>query len=330
MKSYNLETINCPLCNSSDYNIYIENAKELYNNMDEFFNVCYCLECSHYFTNPRPTMDTIKYFYPDDAGYYAPVPYSLPRGKQYEIYIKILNEKYGYNLNSGVIFILARLVFLIKKRNLETSHIPYFIKGGRLLDIGCSYGTYLKKMENLSWKVYGTEINEKAVKYAQKELGLKNINNDFFENSNFEKEFFDVVNMNMVLEHIYEPKSILTKVSSILKKDGQLMISVPDISGFESKFYKQYAYGLQVPEHLHHFTPKTISFLLESCGFKVEKIVHQNFDRDLVASAGYRPNKTLSKILSTPLIRNTVVKVFILFLAMIGKTSRMSIYARKM
>jgi len=133
----------------------------------------------------------------------------------------------------------------------------------------------------------------------------------------------------MVLEHVYNPNLTMQKIYKILKPNGQVMISVPDIYGFESLFYKQYAYGLQVPEHLHHFSPNTIRYLLNNNGFKVEKILHQNVDRDLVASAGYMKNKLLSKLLSNKFFRKTFVKVFVLFLALIGKTSRMSIYARK-
>ena len=329
MLKYDFELINCPLCNSSEYNVYIENAKELYNDMDEYFNVCKCNKCEHIFTNPRPTKGTIDYFYPDKAGYYQPVDYQEHSGLKYEIYKKILNIFYGYKLKTNINSIFATLVYILKKRYIQSSHIARFKERGKLLDIGCSYGSYLKKMQFLGWDVYGTEINKEAVKYAKENLNLDNIKNSFFEDTNFKKDFFDVVNMNMVLEHVYEPELTVKKIYGILKLNGQLMISVPDISGFESLFYKQYAYGLQVPEHLHHFSPKTIKQLLENNGFKVEKIIHQNIDRDLVSSAGYMKNKILSKILSNKFVRKTFVKLFISFLALIGKTSRMSIYARK-
>jgi len=328
MDKYNLENINCPLCNSNRSTIYIKNAKELYNDMDEYFNVERCEDCGHYFTNPRPTMDTIEYFYPDSAGYYQPNKYKEKSGWSYEVYKKILNIFYGYNLNTNSNDIIARIIYLLKKRTIEVSHIPKYIENGKLLDIGCSYGNYLKKMETLGWEVYGTEINEKAVEYANEKLKL-DVDNIFFEENQYVDSFFDIVNMNMVVEHIYEPNNTIKEVARILKNNGQLMLSVPDISGFESTFYKQYAYGLQVPEHLQHFTPRTITILLEQNGFKVEKIVHQNFDRDLVASAGYMKNKLLSKILDNKFVRKTVVKLFVTILANIGKTSRMSIYARK-
>lgn len=162
MQNYRLEHINCPLCDSSNYSIYIENAKELYNDIDAYFNVCKCQECGHCFTNPRLTVEIIKFFYPDDAGYYQPSVYNEPQGKSYDIYKKILNEIYGYPLKSTTNSFFARLAYFIKQRQLETSHIPCFRHNGRLLDVGCSYGSYLKKMQTLGWAhLYGTEINTK-------------------------------------------------------------------------------------------------------------------------------------------------------------------------
>lgn len=297
--------------------------------MDEYFDVCVCSECGHKFTNPRPTMETIKYFYPDSAGYYQPAKYIEPSGFKYKVYKKILNIFYGYDLETNVNSILAILIYFLKKRQIEVSHIPIFKAKGKLLEIGCSYGYYLKDKENLGWEVYGIELNEKAVQYAKDELNIKNIKCDFFENIEYEDNFFDAVNMNMVLEHVYDPCFVIKKINNIMKKGGELMISVPDIAGFEAKIYKQYFYSLHVPEHLHHFSPKTITKLLEKNGFKVERIIHQNFDRDLVASAGYMPNKLLSKFLSNKIIRKTIVRGFVWTLSILGKTSRMSIYATK-
>ena len=329
MSKYELEMVNCPLCNSSDHKIFIKNAKELYNNMDEYFNVCKCLKCNHHFTNPRPTKATISYFYPDAAGYYQPSAPQESEGFGHEVYKKILNSFYGYKLESRANILLAILAFILKRRNIAIGHMPAFKDGGKLLDIGCSYGNYLFKMKQLGWDVYGTEINDKAVKYAKESLGLQNVETLFFEGTAFPNDFFDVVNMNMVLEHVYDPNAIIQRVNRVLKRGGQVMISVPDISGFESTFYREYSYGLQVPEHLQHFSPKTIRLLLENNGFKVTKIIHQKFDRDFVASAGYMKNQLLNRILHNKLIRKVFVKPFVLLLSLLGKTSRMSIYAVK-
>lgn len=327
--NYSEERVNCPLCGSDQYHIYIEQAKELYNNLDAYFDVVQCEACGHFFTNPRPGRDFIHLFYPDEAKYYNPVKPASASGRRLKLINSVLNFGFGYRRMPAFPKYLTWPIFLLLKKKFEMLHIPRFVEQGKVLDIGCSWGNYLDRMREYGWDVYGTEINQKAVEYANENLGLSQVKQGFFEEMSFEENFFDAVNMSMVLEHIYEPLPMMQKVNSIMKPGGQLILSVPDISGFEAKVYKKYFYGLQVPEHLHHFNPDTIKTLLEKSGFQIEKIVHHQFDRDLIASSTYLENKTLSKFLHNRLIRKVVIRGFVTFLSLIGKTSRMSIYARK-
>jgi len=69
---YKLETTKCPLCGGNNCKPYITNAKELYNGTEHYFSVVKCQNCLMIFTNPRPTKDTIGFFYPDSARYYQP------------------------------------------------------------------------------------------------------------------------------------------------------------------------------------------------------------------------------------------------------------------
>jgi len=343
MKKYNIEYIDCPICNCSEYDIYINRAKELYIGLNEYFNVVKCKSCGHIYTNPRPTKDTIRYFYPDNAGYYLPSSSLFEnshglRKKIKKIIFQLILEKY-YNYNLPLVYYLCQLSFLgsllalqsyiFFNQKIELSYIPKYVDNGRLLEIGCSYGLYLKKMSEIGWNVYGIDFNEKAVDFAKKQLGLNNVLCGDIEVVKFEKNFFDVVTMNMVLEHLYSPNEFLQQINKFMVINGQLIITVPDITGFEAKLYKRYFYGLQVPQHLHHFSPRIINNLLQSKGFKVNKIIHHNFDRDIVASANYLPIKILSYILHQKIIRFSLVRPFVNLLSCLGKTSRMTIYATK-
>lgn len=329
--SYECETVNCPLCDSGTYDIYIKNAKELYNNTGEVFDVVKCQKCDFIFTNPRPTKETVSYFYPDSAGYYQPVSQDNTKSSLFKkgFFNAVLKHCYNYEVETPYGVVVAHLLKLLFSKKIALMHIPDFVKEGKLLDIGCSWGGYLSQMQRYGWDVYGTEINEKVVKYAHEKLNLKNVRLGFFENIAWKQNFFDVVHMNMVLEHLYEPLLSLRLIYSVMKSKGQLILSVPDISGVEARLYKGKAYTLQVPQHLSHFSPKTITDILSRTGFRVEKIVHHRFDRDLVASADYLENKLVAKILHNKIIRKTLVRSAVYCLAVLGKTSRMSVYARK-
>lgn len=329
---YRLENVNCLFCGSDNYEIYIKGAKELFNNTGERFDVVKCRNCELIFTNPRPTKDTVGCFYPDSAGYYQPssLDILLPPKFKRNLLNAVLKHGYNYELEAPYSIVAAHLLKWVFAKRIALMHIPEYIKDGKLLDIGCSWGRYLYLMQYYGWDVYGTEMNEKAVKFAREKLGLKNVQQGFFEDIMWEQDFFHVVNMSMVLEHLYSPLQSLRLLNSIMRRKGQLILSMPDISGIEAKLYGDKCYTLQVPQHITHFSPKTITNFLNSAGFRVEKVVHHRFDRDLVASAGYLNNQLLSRFLQNFLVRKTVVRLIVEVLSLLGRTSRMSIYASKL
>ncbi len=328
---YKLETINCPMCDSDVYDVYIKDARELYNGLGDKFNVVQCNRCQFIYTNPRPTRETINYFYPDSAGYYQSQATSteVKNNLKFKLLNSIMKYQYHYPVETNIPKFIALLLGKLLRHKLDCMHIPPYKKNGVLLDVGCSWGGYLKRMSNLGWQVYGTEINSKACQFAKRELNFNHIYNGFFEDFSWDDNFFDIVHMGMVLEHLYEPKSVLKQVHSCLKQDGLFIFSVPDISGFEFQIYKQHAYCLQVPQHLNHFSGKSLGKFLSENGFQIIKIRHHNFDRDLVVSAGYGKHKIIARILGNKVFRKTLVKIFVYILSRLGKTSRMSIYAKK-
>jgi predicted SAM-dependent methyltransferase len=84
----------------------------------------------------------------------------------------------------------------------------------------------------------------------------------------------------MVLEHLYDPADALQRINKLLRSGGQFILSVPDITGFEARFFKDKCYTLQVPQHLSHFSPETITQFLQQAGFAVEEILHQKAKKD--------------------------------------------------
>ena len=326
-QKYQLERVNCLVCDSHQTSIFLENVKELYNNMDEFFNLEECNQCSFVYTNPRPTLDTIGYFYPDSAGYFHP-----PHEKEFELFKKnslkgsllksYLAKRLNYPFESNFRFCPS----FIFARKSKLMHIPTYVKDGNLLDIGCSSGLYLKRMELLKWNTYGLESNSRAATHAQTLLKTGKIINQNFSKGIYPENMFDVVHMSMVLEHLHDPKSALLEIRKILKPGGELILSVPNILGLELTIHKKYAYTLQVPEHVSHFSPQTLQKLLDSTGFKNAQFIFESFDRDLVSPMVYK-GKILNSVFHNKLFRKFLIKPFLILMAQLGKTSRMCVYS---
>lgn len=331
---YELETVPCPLCSSAAYDVYLVGAKELYNGLDARFDVVRCRECCFVYTNPRPTAATIGCFYPDSAQYYQPKASRVAAGNwsrkgwKKALQQAVLACRFSYPL-PRLAAPLELFSSMFWRKKFRLAHVPHFVPNGRLLDIGCAWGGYLGRMRELGWEVHGIELNAEAARHAREELGLIHVRAGSFADLDYPDGFFDVVHMSMVLEHLHDPGEALRRIHRLLRADGQLILSVPDISGFEARLFKDKCYTLQVPQHLSHFSPETATKLLCQTGFSVEEIIHQKAKRDIIQSAAYLENRTLSRLLDSSLVRSLILGPLVAVLAALGKTSRMSIFARK-
>lgn len=325
------EKTNCDFCSSNKYhNLY--SAKDHYHKKKGLFSIVKCNKCGLVYTNPRPTKEFMPFFYSSSAGYFKPVKTS---NKESWVYHALLREYYNYYPNEkrkNISEILLFPYYLLTFKKMKIAGIPKFANEGHLLDIGCSYGGFLFEMKKLGWQVQGIELNKKAARWGKRNFGLEISNTDIDHFKPNEK--FDVITMRMLLEHVYSPKKVLKKVKSLLKPNGTLIIIIPNFDGFEAKLYEKYAYTFQVPTHLTHFTPETITKYLKLSNLKDVKVYYQKVDRDIIAPLAYmqrdgKNTSSLIKILSNKIIRKTFVKLFINILSILHKTSRITIYASK-
>jgi len=96
------------------------------------------------------------------------------------------------------------------------------------------------------------------------------------EDISFKKDFFDVVTLWHVFEHLPDPKKTLKSIHSILKEGGLLVIELPNIGSQEAiEAGTGWSY-LRPCEHLYHYTLDTITMLLRNTGFKVETIEYES------------------------------------------------------
>lgn len=76
-----------------------------------------------------------------------------------------------------------------------------------------------------------------------------------------------------VLSHLYSPTKTLAEVGRILKNDGLFVLSTGNKGEFAKKENGEIlGERWQTPEHLYHFSEKTLNYLLDKTGFKVEKL----------------------------------------------------------
>ncbi|MFA5358759.1 MAG: class I SAM-dependent methyltransferase [Patescibacteria group bacterium] len=144
--------------------------------------------------------------------------------------------------------------------------------GGLILDIGCGEGNFLNSMKRNGWRTFGIDTSAVACEVATKKLGNDAVVlNKNLEDCGFADNYFDVVTLWHVLEHIENPDRLLTEIRRILKPNGMLVVEVPNLSSPVFKLTKQGYFSFDDPTHLYHFSAKTLNKLIEKNGFSFKK-----------------------------------------------------------
>ena len=144
--------------------------------------------------------------------------------------------------------------------------IRQYKNGTRLLDIGCGEGFFLFNASRAGYITKGIELSQDAAAYARREFGL-DVEAKSFEELRFPENYFDVITLWQVLEHVPYPSMILEEVHRILKPGGVLAMSTPDIGGIPAKIFGRRWWNIR-RLHINQFTAKTLMSILKNIGFK--------------------------------------------------------------
>jgi SAM-dependent methyltransferase len=139
--------------------------------------------------------------------------------------------------------------------------------GGAILDIGCSSGGFLTAMKGDAWKLYGIEMETSTAEKAKAATGAEVFVGEALD-APFPDESFDVITGFDLLEHVYHPRQFLSKVQQWLKPGGIVYLGLPNIDSWEAHMLGTYWYGLELPRHLSHFSPKSLRHVFNSLGFQ--------------------------------------------------------------
>jgi 2-polyprenyl-3-methyl-5-hydroxy-6-metoxy-1,4-benzoquinol methylase len=139
--------------------------------------------------------------------------------------------------------------------------------GGAILDIGCSSGGFLSTMKSPAWKLYGIEMEESTAERARATTGAEVFVGDAVD-APFAPASFDVITCFDVLEHVYSPRQFLTKVLHWLKPGGIFYSMMPNIDSWEARVFGTHWFGLELPRHLSHFSPRSLRYLMRELGFE--------------------------------------------------------------
>lgn len=138
-------------------------------------------------------------------------------------------------------------------------------KRGTLLNYGAKTGFFSDYMVRKNWAVTSVEKFHQERQFALELFHHRMI--DTPDMRHLKDSSFDVVTLWHVLEHNNHPDELLNSFHKILKPNGILMVAMPNVNSLDAQYYGSSWAAYNVPRHLWHFNPNTISMLAKSCGF---------------------------------------------------------------
>lgn len=145
--------------------------------------------------------------------------------------------------------------------------VKYRLDQKKVLDVGCSFGSYLVHFGPQSM---GLDINPEHLQFL-KALGLRHTAVNIEDDTSLKPNQFEAIWSSNFLEHMVAPHFILLKFHKLLKKDGLIFIYCPTVSWKPFRrlpYFRDYL----ASEHINFFTNDTLAMTIERAGFTVLEV----------------------------------------------------------
>ena len=235
----------CPVCKHTSFTNFLICTD--FSITGESFALNQCKKCTLVFTNPRPSEQALPDYY------------------KHPNYISHQNK--STTLVNFVYKIVRQYTNSRKAKLLRN-----YSKGKTLLDYGCGTGEFLAACHTKGYTTYGLEPNESAREQALS----KNL--QIVENLKALKDPVDIITAWHVLEHVTDLRKTIKALKKKLSKNGIMIIAVPNLDSYDSKYYQEHWAALDVPRHLYHFTQKSFGKLIEVTKMQLVDTIPMYFD----------------------------------------------------
>lgn len=271
-----LETLgSCPVCGEGRRTL-------LYTNLgDNVFRVApgkwqlwRCGGCGSAYLDPRPTPESIHIAY---KNYYT---HRDPEGREeYDILSPLrklrrrlvngyTNWRYSTQAQPASALGIAAAFAVPPLRHVidrQYRHLPCPPQsGGRVLDVGCGDGYFLRLAHSCGWDVMGVDPDPKAGSNSQG-FAVRRGGTECLDEVS---ELFDAVTLNHVIEHVHNPVEVLRHCRRLLKPGGQVWLETPNIDSLGHTRFQRCWLHLDPPRHLVLFNQRSIVRALEMAGFR--------------------------------------------------------------
>ncbi len=240
VKKYtDLKNVPCPACGNE--------GNELAFRKDSF-TFERCIACETLFVNPRPTPEMLRDYYENATSM--------------DLYVKkIYPESEGARLKNIVFNRVDSIVAVCEKE---------LIKKGTHLDIGAGFGTLCGELKRRGYFEQSIAVeSSKAMAGVCRSRGVSVIERMI---EDVEIQDIDVVTAFELIEHLFNPRDFLVRCHELLNEGGLLIMTMPNVHGFDIMTLAEESNYVCAPAHLNYFNPESIEGMITKNGFEVLEI----------------------------------------------------------
>jgi biotin carboxylase/2-polyprenyl-3-methyl-5-hydroxy-6-metoxy-1,4-benzoquinol methylase len=229
----------CPLCGNDNFSTLKINEP-----IEKVGHNVICNECGLIYHNPVMTTDDMA-----------------------EYYTSAFSEE--YHESETMQKTTAETRFTLLKKYVDTAEIS------PVLEIGCAYGDFLKKLREEDITAEGIEPSEMLAQIGSEAHGITIVTGTY-ETLPENRNKYGMIVMSHVLEHFSDPVAILQKARRELKENGLLYLIVPTLED------TQLALVFKII-HPTVFVRETLEVMVKKAGFSVVKVVENGYNLSLIA-----------------------------------------------
>lgn len=227
-----LESAACPVCATEGVAVYRHGDLQLGGEGE--FGQRHCRQCGGYFLSPRVRESRIGEFYPE-----AYLPY-------------LANRDPG----------LIAAVFGLGPRRRRI--VERFVRRGRVLDVGCGNGEFLRACDAGAWERYAVDVK----RHLPPDAAIP-FHEGAFDHAPPPFPAMDAITLWHVFEHLYHPAAALANAAALLKPEGVLFLAIPALRCLERPVFGRSWMGWDPPRHIATYSGAGIAELAGRAGFRI-------------------------------------------------------------
>ena len=232
----------CKLCGADQFRPWLVGVPQLGSRTPSRFAIERCEGCGLLQTRPEPSPEELREAY---------------------------GSAYTWKSNTGLVSMLESLYRQVLVRCDQARSVQFAARlanGKDILDIGCGDGLLISEARRAGLLAYGIDRPD-APLWSECDPAWRSAGD--IEALDLPSGRWDIVSLFQVAEHLRDPLGVLTKIHSWLRPGGVLVLQVPNAASAQASLLRRRWSAFDVPRHLVHWTPATLTRALQQTGYEV-------------------------------------------------------------